>query len=598
MNKLQLYIYKSLRGFKSIRNFNPSENVQRHIHDLSNALECIDYNPDEKNLFYILSYIDLGAFFTIIRTIPDKPLNHLATTIFVPTGMIITREEMAAVVKRTTRMISNPSVSDTDVAELHEMFSKEYPVATDVAAAVASEGREYAVCYYGEGTPHALEDFFAEHLYQPEYLKFAGVVLVDAALGINCNAPDLTDVRIADNVPLLPPPADPDGFSPYLYRHVFDRPFYVPLGGEVEIVWRRGGFEDKKQFITVDEANLQVETMSTADSRKTISTSSFYITSHVSKNVVQDATITVNGIEINEPKSFTLQELKRAEVNITAPGYASFRGTLDLAATTQALIQLQEPRKIYRFELPVKSSELGAPIHFEIHTKREISASPIEGYSLLDEIREGQGRSNHLAYTGGAGGAASWRNYAIGAAAGLILGLLLGWLLPGCDSENKDTEPDVISQLEEVAVNSDSDSKPAATAAKSAETPDKKEDKDNKKKEEPAATASSGVNNAPVSAQAITYLDTHEVWTRQDLEKFPELRGLFADMNNFRLTTLEKDWGKKLSKSKRFSKVAHHAGEGFRKKVFKPEGTYCKGESDNSIKVQSYLNRVDPAKTK
>ena len=69
-------------------------------------------------------------------------------------------------------------------------------------------------------------------------------------------------------------------------------------------------------------------------------------------------------------------------------------------------------------------------------------------------------------------------------------------------------------------------------------------------------------------------------------------------MNNFRLTTLEKDWGKKLSKSKRFSKVAHHAGEGFRKKVFKPEGTYCKGENDNSIKVQSYLNRVDPAKTK
>lgn len=587
MNKLQLYIYKSLRGFKSVRNINPSENVQRHICDLRNALECIDYNPAEKNLFYIISYIDEGSFFTIIRTIPDKPLDHLATTIFVPNGLIIKQEDMAAIVKRTTRMVSNPSVSDADIAELHEILSKEYPTESDAPATVASEGREYAVCLYGEGTPHPLDDFFAGHLYQPDFLKYAGVILIEADLGLNFSATDLTDFIPSETVALLPPATDPDGFTPYVYHHVFDRPFRVPLGGDVEIVWRRGGFEDKKQVLTVENANQEVLPTTTSDSRKAISPASFFITSHVSKNRLSDVTITVNGVEINESKSFTLTELKRADVTITSPGYAPFRASLDLAATTQALIQLQEQRKIYRFELPVKSSELGAPIHFEIHTKREISDSPIEGYSLLDGIREGQGRSNHLAYTGGATTPA-WRTYAIGAAAGLILGILIGWLCTG-NGKSDAPEPDVIETLEEVAV-------PAETDASKEKTETAKA----KEEEQQSAPASKNESNtgAPASDKALTYLDTHEVWTKAELDKFPELNGLFDDMNNFRLNSIVDKWGKKLSKSKRFSKVAHHAGEGMRKKVFTPEGRYCKTESDTSIKVQSYLNRIDPAKKK
>ena len=68
MNKLQLYIYKSLRGFKSVRNINPEENVQRHIRDVRKALEILDYDPNEKYLFYLISYIENGTFFTILRT--------------------------------------------------------------------------------------------------------------------------------------------------------------------------------------------------------------------------------------------------------------------------------------------------------------------------------------------------------------------------------------------------------------------------------------------------------------------------------------------------------------------------------------------------
>ena len=593
MNKLQLYIYKSLRGFKSVRNFNPAENVQRHIHDVRQALGCLDYDPTEKYLFYLISYIDEGSFFTILRTIPDQPLDHLAMTIFVPNGLQIDASEMADIVKRTTRMVSNPSVSAEDVADLHEIFSKEYPVVDDAPAAVGSEGRTFAVCVYGGDNGRKLEDFFGKKLYQPEYLKYEGVVLIDAALGVSFDAPDLSAEPLADTVALLPPEERPDDFVPHIYHHVFDRPFLAPLGGDVKVVWRRGGFEDRTQMVKVESAGQRVEPFSTSDSRKTISPASFYITSQATKEPVAGAVISVNNTEITGPHSFTVSELKNADVLIRAHGFFPFHAHLDLAATTQALVQLQEQRKIYRFELPVKSSELGAPIHFEIHTKRELTDSPIEGYSLLDDIKEGQGRNNYLEFRGRSA-MSGWRAYAIGAAAGLIVGIVLGWMFTGSSSRG-DNEQDSTA-IEETAVaeqpkqeskqeflNRVVENQKARDAAKAAGQPEPK----------PVAAPSS----APVTKAAVEYLDSKTVWSKDDLDKYPELEGLFDDMNNFRLQRIKDYWGARLAKSKRFEKVAFHAGEGLRKKVFKPEGTYCKDANDHSITVQNYLNRIDPAKS-
>ncbi len=599
MNKLQLYIYKSLRGFKSIRNFNPSENVQRHIRDMRHALEILDYDPAEKYLFYLITYVDEGTFFTILRTIPDQPCDHLATTIFVPNGLKITREEMADIVHRTTRMVSNPSVSAEEVNDLHEIFSKEYPVEPDAPACVPSEGREFAFCLYGGDTGRRLDDFYAEMLYQPDNIEYAGVVLADASLGVTSTARDITDKPLCANVRLLPPDENPDGFTPHIYHHSFDRPFLVPLGGKVNIVWRRGGFEDKVQTVEVKADGQRVEPVSNGDSRKTITPAQFFISAQTGnpkadKTVITNAIITVNGVEISEARTFTLDELKRADVIIRAPGYFPFHTRLDLAATTQALIQLQEQRKIYRFELPVKSSELGAPIHFEIHTKRRLTESPLEGYELLDEIKEGAARSNHLEYTGGRSDTRRYMPYVIGAGT-FILGFLLGWLFmsgPATVDDSADDAADstataTVSVAQKApAAKAPAAEAPAKAAAKAAAEP----------KNEPAATPAPAAADKPVTAEAIAYLDKNNKWEKARLDKFPELAGLFDDMNNFRLERLSIYWGERLSKSKQFGRVAHHAGEGLRKKIFKPEGTYCAGDGDHTITIQSYLNRVDPAK--
>lgn len=574
MNKLQLYISKSLRGFKSVRNINPSENVQRHIHDLRRALESLDYNPIEKYLFYLISYIDQGSFFTILRTIPDQPLDHLATTIFVPNGLIITREEMSEIVSRTTNMVSNPSVSADDINELHRLFSKEYPVKAVPPACVPSEGRDYGCCFYGCDTGRNLDDFFADNLYCPAFIDYAGILLVDAALGVESSAVDVSDIKPGPTVTLMPPADSSDGFVPHIFHHVFDRPFMVSQGSEVTIVWKRGGFEDKIQTVIVAADGMTVEPVSNSDCRKSLTPASFYITARASKAPVQGAVITVNGVEINEARPFTHDELKNADVVIRATGYLPFRGRLDLAATTQALIQLQEQHKIYRFEMPVKSSELGAPIHFEIHTKREFTDSPIEGYTLTDDIKEGAGRTNRLQYVA-SGALTSRRNIVISVVAALVAGFLLGWLMTGRNGTPKtDTAADTIPVMVEDIRTTPADQQAKATPA--AQVP------------QPSA--------GKVTAEAISYLDNNTLWQREQLEQLG-LNGLFDDMNNYRLRRIIDIWGVKLKASSRFAKVVDHARQSQNKKIFKAEGTYCK-PGDNSIAVQTYLNRIDPAKKK
>jgi hypothetical protein len=507
--------------------------------------------------------------------------DHLAATIYVPNGLKIEPTQMKDIVYRTTRIVSNSEVSTEDVAELHEIFAKEYEFDSEAPLTVASEGHDFAVAYYGGDNGRELGDFFGDKLYQPDFLKYAGVLLVDENLGVTADGmDDVSDLPLAETVEILPPEPRQDGFTPFIYHSQFDQPFLVPLGGKVKIVWKRTGFEDIEQMIEITEPDMQPQAIITGDSRKSISPASFYITSQVSKAQVNNAQITVNGVEITEPVTMTLTELRTADVVIRATGYFTFRSKLDLASTTQALIQLQEQVKIYRFELPKKNSELGSPIRFEIHTKRDIPDSPIEGYTLLDDIREGSTHVNHLEYTGSSAGI-SYRNAIIGAIAAIIVGFLLGWAIMGSgSSKSGDTQSDSIEAIETVPATE-------PTAATKPATADKK-----------AATAEAKPTGAAASAAAISYLDKNSKWTREELEKFSELKGLFDDLNNFRLQRITEYWAPRLSASSNFTKkIATAASQSLQKGIFKPQSgeTYCK-PGDTSITVVPYTYRIDPAK--
>lgn len=595
MNKLQLYITKSGNVYKSLFNLNPDEDVRRYITDLRQAVELIEYDCEEKNIFYYLTATNDGIFFTIIRTIPPRRGAHLAAWIYIPHGTCVTDKTLLDLVNLTTRKVSNAEVSNEDVAHLREAFAREYAVDAGMPAITGCSGTEYAWRTYGDTSGLTLKDYTGRGLWQQSYIPYAGILLVDDMLGYEVKAESLDNTPLGQPATILVPEASPEGFRPYVFNRALDRPLAATLDAEIALTWRRPGFEDVVEFEIINSPDFMPHTVSTEGALKTVTPDSFFITSQSTRQPLEGCFIRVNGHEITrDGRQFNTEELRHANVSVSCEGHFPFSGQLDLASTKRALIQLQERRKIYRFELPLTSSDFGGPVSFELQSKNEIDSSPIEGYVLLDEIQEGAARTNHLGYARGGTSTSSkiiWT--AVGFAAGILLMLLIN-LLTGGNGNKSTLAP---------AANPDSIVAPPVPEAQVPPTPAietpaitqpaKPAQPEEPKTEPQQQPAASQPDNNLTVQDAVTYLDSNLKWNRDELEKNPATKGLYDDLNTFNTARVNDLWLPKLKDSKRLQKVAHHLKEGDRKKKRKLPETYNK-PGDHVIAVQSYLNKVDP----
>jgi len=599
MAKIQLYISKSQRGYKSLVNLNPWDDVQRHIHDLDRAVGTVAYDPAVKNIFYVVSYLDSGCLFTIIRSIPERPVDHLEATLFIPAGLLATAEELTAVVDRTAEIISGTSVSTDGLTELRNLYATDYATASEEFSYIPSEGREYAVVTLGSNGGMTLADFFAAR-YQPDFMPFAGIVMIPegSTLTAAANARVLETVSAGHVVPLAAPAPNREGFTPHIFRHTFDRTYLVPVGRPIEIIWRRAGFEPVTREVTVTDTDTVITSPDTSTARKAISPASFYITSQNRQQLDSECTVKVNGVLITEPVTFTYAELERAQVEIHAHGYFPYSGHLDLASTTQALVQLMELRKIYRFELPVRTTDHAAPVRFEIRTKKEITASPVEGYVTAGgNIAEGPSKINNLIYVGTRARNSTYVA-AIAATVALILGVLIGYLaFHTANPEKAPANAPVEAQTTPAA-------EPLLPAPEVPDVLNGPETPDNTspepEKETVAATAetpAAGENTTGDIAAAVAYLDANKVWKKEDMESNAALAGLFDDMNNYRFDRLKGHWAELLKDSKNFAAVAKAARMSAGKRdprSGRHTPTYNPDASDTSIYWLGYTYWIDP----
>lgn len=598
MNKMQFYITKSLNGYKVLFNINPSEEVTVHVRELRPLLSKIQYQTTEKNIFYFVSTIDTGTFVTIIRTIPGGPDDHLAAWIYIPNELVVTGEELENVVRVASRKVSGDSVKQDDVTCLRELFATEYPLDSE-APVITASNRHGGVAwrrYDGETDIH-LVDLLGAGLFQQSYLDYAGVLFVDDDLGVTVDGDDLTDQLIAEQAVILPAPNTPENFAAWVFGHALERPTRASLNAEVDVVWRRQGFEDvvSRQVINADE--FVPEAPETSGARKEISASSFYITAQTGNGQLSDCQILVNGYDVTaQPRMFTESELVSASVVINCEGCAPYAAHINLAASTRALVRLQERTKVYNFEIPVKSAVIGSPVRFKIFTKKGLTSSPIEGYEALDQIQEGDARINHLGYIRSM---TVLKQKLIFGGVGLLVGILLTFGITKCGSSQPApvvTPVDSTQTVQKLTSTASKAPTPSATPAASATSAPKTKTTTTTKTEaaKPAPAQNVAVNNVAASEAAIAYLDGHEKWNRDEMKKFPELAGLFDDMNNFRYDKLLGPWAEKLKSSKRYARVVTAVRQG-RHKASTPKSdsqTYVPAD-DPVITVTSYRYLVD-----
>lgn len=575
MNKIQLYITKSTRTFKSMVNINPEEDVRASVTDVRTYLEKVDYDAAEKNIFYLLKSTASGTFVTVLRTIPTDLGDHLAAWIFFPSTLDISAEDAVEIVKYTTKKVAAQGLNADDLAELRGIFSKEYTPVDDAPVIVPcrSADDEFAVRFYGDNAGTSLAELVSSR-YQLAYTPFSAVILIDDSLGITSAAPDLTHEPIENMVTVFPPDANADGFAPTIFGEPFTRPFYAPEGADIDIVWIKNGFDDITEGFKVEKTGDRPGPVATSTSKKAISAASFEITALATRQSLDgQCSITVNGCEINGTRYFTLPELASAMVTVACDGFYTYSAHIDLASSTRALIQLRERHKVYNFEISAKSSDIAGMISFQINTKNPLTESPIDGYVVADEMQEGTTRTNHLVYHPDLGHRPLIER-AIYAAGGLIVGLLLGWLIFGGNGSSDTVETGVVADSTAVTETVENTATPAGPQPAADSTT------------QPAATSLD---------DAVRYLDTNRTWTRTEMEQFPDLRGLYNDMNVIDRHKIVETWGPKLKESRTFQSIVEHAKMSYRKKArIKGNRNTFNAPDDEKIAVQSYLNTIDP----
>ncbi len=553
MNQLQLYISRSADGFKVLAEVNATENVRREITASSAAaLGLVDYDPKEKTVFYTLTYIHGGTIVRVIRTIPDHSPDYLEVAVFVPEELMLDDGVFSDIIDNITRKVLNAGFTREDLDELRDIFSLTYEAEADPAAALPSEGSEFGLYCYGGKTGRPIGDVW-HTLYRPEWATCKGVILLEDPLKIKdgSRTDDLSNDELAPVVTLLQPAESPLGFVPHIYRHVFDRPFRVTLGSEVDIVWRQPGFEDVTQHFKVTADRLRPEEPSDSISRKAISPASFLVTSRDTGEPLLDCRITVNGVEIDEARRFTVPELSNARISVEAKGYLTFKGIVDLSSNSQVSVQMQKRHKVYRFVLPVSLGDGESTVKFELHTQRAITACPVDGYVVEGRIDEGEKAVNRLRREHSLRRLVTLRELVF-ALAGLVVGIVIMTIAMFVDGDEDPAKVETV------------------------------------------------VSELPVAsyAEACDYLDSNKIWTRDRLEAIPGLEGLFDELNTYNFDRIIDYRGPMLSSSKNFGavvKAARHA----REKGVDPrrEPTHAptyNRDGDSAINWRGYTYWIDP----
>lgn len=584
MAQVQLYIAKTQGTHKGLWNINPSEEVARHIHDFGAALEILRYDASRASVVYLVSYIEEGLLLTLLRPVDGGSHNNYSATLFFAHGMNITGEQFDGIVGAVRNAIMPGTDPDADtITELRRLLTTDYDTEKHTAYFAPSTGASYAYAYYGAPAP-TWDDYVSHSFYQPEYPKYAGVVLVDTLSGIkgregsrNLTAP-LTEMCV-----VYPPKPTREGFMPYLGHTAFRRPVLAAKGTSMDILWRRSGFETIGQRVDVDSCADRTPSADTSAARKVVTPGSFYVSEQGSRRPISAYRATVNGRPIEGPTPFAYRELTDAQVEIAADGYEPFSAHLDLAATAQPLVQLRRMDNAYFFELPIVADVPCEPVRFCVTSKKALRRCPFEGYGTASgTLSEGPDKPNTLIYMGGIGRRLKII-FAASVAGALLMGIIIGCLFGSGKKSEKPKQEEAVEVVQVPVAKPDT-----VEVVEVAAEPEIVA--------EPEAAAEAAPAPAPDAKAAAAYLDANKNWRRGEMEAIPGLEGFFDDLNQYNFDRIKEYWAPLLGESRNFKAVLHAVeGSSTKRSPRKvPHSPNYNSDGDEVINWLKYTYWVDP----
>lgn len=595
MALIPFYVTTTRQGFKTIATVNPTAATVRHLRPLDGVLAILRYDMRRPPLLYVLQYAAEGVLLSVLRPCHDDATAYRAASFFLAAGIQVPSGRLSALCAAAVDIVSTADDPDSEaLADIRRLLAEDFPVAADAPRLSPSSGHSYAYARIDGTDTSTFDDYAAQGFYQPEFAAYAGVVLFrssDGVIGL-AHARDLSRHTPIKMVSLLPPGNTSTGFAPTCYHRPFTSPILFERGQTAVIEWRRAGYEPLVQEIVVSSPGMTPTMPDTSHARRFLTPSMFFITEQGTTHPVQQYVITVNGRVIDRQEMFNYSELQSARVRISAPGYFTFTGTLDLATAGEAMVQLRRLHNIYRFDLPLVTPDPAEAIRLYLKTQKDLTDSPVEGYAVVGDITEGIDHPNRLIYTGDRR-RRDLLTLVITAAAALVAGVVIGWMAFSVDNSETVPEAEAVHASGSglgaaVAAANDSaanDTMPAPANTVSAVPADMSE---------PSPSEASPAAE-PDYAAAARYMTDNKNWSRDQLEAIPGMAGFFDDLNTYNFNRILTYWEPLLSgRSAQFDAVVRACRGSAGKRDPRCDRHAPVYSSDGSINWRMYTFWVDP----
>jgi len=585
MNKLGFAIKLASQGVGNAIECNKGQWTSKVV-DIREYLKFFDGLQDTDNIVTFMSFDEGGCFLTQLRTISGRMGDFLSGWIYIPNTIEATGDDIMNTYNFVRNILSQSNLNDC-IGDIEAFFSKEYPKKEFIAQYLPSSGEEFGVRFID--MYYSMKEILDVDRYQPYYSKFKAIFLLDK----NCEVKianeqvarfkDLTK-KIIEKYCIFKAPSPEEvrllGKGTKIVfktKQEFISPKLTKKGDTIQLYALRDGFEpfDLPEVIVQEDVQTYSVDPKAVKWRKRISRSMFIVTNKNNEVIEGGVQIFINGKNISNQEALIYEEdCYNVNVKITAPGYENFEKKLNLLQNNQTIV-MKRKVKSYKNKIVLVNGKL-ADMTLESKYLPSENISPLKGYDYEDDYDTPKTLKMSQWFV--------WKQRLWGFLAALAAVMIIiayhafdvwndthrfRFGLPPWE-EIPVEQPDTIEVRTE---NNDSTSIRAV-----------KEDSDDNS-----------------LSEAIKYLDENDVWSKSEMEKYYELKGLFDDMNAFDFSKILNYWRQKLNTSQGFSKVCISAEKTYNNKwnpkqdIHNP--TYNK-PGDERINLTNYINWLDQDQTK
>lgn len=474
--------------------------------------------------------------------------SYFTVWVHVPAACNISNEETVEVIKQIKEVAKTGNFASSPIYD--EIAGKTYPDKGVLLPAVSTICSDPNASKYGVRrlSNFTLKELFGNNIAQHEYAKYKGIFLLNKSVGFGNDfeelGAELKEVRT------LQAPKTQEGFKPYIVVERGDMPFTkaveFPDGADVCIKWKKEGYQtiSKKAKVTDKEEDFQnsIKIDAKEDIYKEVHCDNIKVYGS-DGNSIANFEVWLNRLPEGR-KTFYVPTCGECQITIKADEYEDKDVTLK-ELTSDKGIKLEKKLHHYRFALE------GSNVEFSITTQRRLTKSPIKGYSADDDISEKY--VNNLSYDGIL---QKIMYFGIGLGACLLaVGLYVGWNVFVMDREFKFED-----------------------------------------KQETGLTAPQYEGYTLTDTQkAFNYLQNNDTWHKDSLDRFEATRGLFDELNEFKIDKIEKtnatlNNGKLVKIVEALKNIPPDSRPGTH------DGKY-NAKDDKQININNYINSINNTAT-